>query len=170
MLSQLSCEAIQESVNGKTAEIAPRLQNKKGKPLSKFTLYKMQEPSETFTDSGITNDVDRIIKLMQTSIDLGTPEEQALSPLHHMAAQFRRIVLDPLPLSAEPLSAIVHELTRTISEFSDLTKETAEAIDARGPGGERITQQEKRVVNKQGWEALRQIARIMTAVEQAEVL
>lgn len=148
-----SYEAIQTAIGGKTVEHAKRL------GLSTSLVNKWQEPSTDFTDSGAFNPLDRIETIMETALINGSSKKASFTPLQYLAERFNHICI-PIPEQKGDLKEISDELLRLISEFGDVTKETAEAMVEDG-----INRNECRRIQKEVWELIRQALRFSYKVE-----
>lgn len=141
-----SYEAIGRAVAGKTVEHAKKLH--KSVPL----LHKWMEPSTDFNDSGAYNPLDRIETIIESSLSLGTPPDDAAAPIQFLAERFNYILI-PIPKTTDSLEVISQELLKTCSEFGDLSRVASRAlIDKRLRGSEAAK------IEKEAWDLIRQVA------------
>jgi hypothetical protein len=113
--------------------------------LSTHILYKWMEPHTDFTESGAFNPLDRLITVSRTALRCGKPEAEALSPLQCYAHEFHRVILE-VPKAIGSTKEITEELSKVMKEFSDLTAETAHAIEDG-----RISAPEAERIHKEVW-------------------
>jgi hypothetical protein len=144
-----SYEAIHSAIDGATVEHARRLH------LSSSLLGKWQEACSDYTDSGCFNPLDRIETLVQTSLNLGTSQDKALAPVQYLAERFGLVVLS-IPCEKSSVRSCEKELLHVIEEFGDLARESARALDDGA-----IRRREAENIKREGWEAIRQIARFV---------
>lgn len=150
-----SYEAIATAINRDTVKQAKAL------GLSTSLLAKWQEPSTDFTDSGAYNPLDRILTIMKTSQELGTPLEAALAPLLFLAQSLNCAII-PLPSAGQCLNNVTKQLYRVIKEFGDLIKESSDAIKDG-----RITPDERRRVEKEGQQLLYHLGLFLKLIQEA---
>jgi transcriptional regulator with XRE-family HTH domain len=141
-----SFEAIQKAINGKTVEFAKRL------GLSTSLINKWQEPSTDYTDSGAYNPLDRIEGVIQKSLEMGNPREDACAPIQYLNEKFDIIGIFMSKGSVE-LAEVSNELLKTITEFGHLSQEASLAL-ADG----KITAREYAKIEKEAWHLIRQVA------------
>lgn len=127
-------DAIQRAIAGKTVAHSKALH------LSVSSVNKWQEPSKDFDDSGSYNPLDRIETIIETSLKLDTPREDALAPIQYLAASFNCLLI-PLPNENPSLKNMHYELAALVKEFGHLMEKSADAM-ADG----RITADELRAV------------------------
>jgi hypothetical protein len=132
-----SFDAIQRSIAGKTVLHAKELH------VSTSLVNKWQEPSTDFTDSGAYNPLDRVEKIIETSLKLETPREDALAPIQYLADRFNCLLI-PLPDKSPTLKNMHAQLAELVKEFGHLMEGTAEAM-ADG----RITAEELRIIDRE---------------------
>jgi hypothetical protein len=151
-----SHEAMQRSIAGKTVEHAKKLH------LSTPMINKWQEPSIDFNDSGAFNPLDRIETIIETSLSLGVSNEEATAPIQYLAERFGKIVIN-LPEIISKTEDLPHELLKTISEFGDLSRESATTMKAGGV----IKPQAAKRIEKEAWELIRQVSVFLQKVNAA---
>jgi hypothetical protein len=150
-----SFEAIQKAIKGKTVDFAKRL------GLSTSLIGKWQEPSTDYTDSGAYNPLDRIEMIIEKSLEMGNPREDAFAPIHYLAEKFHLITI-PIPAAhAQTNTEASEELLKTITEFGHLAEEASIAL-ADG----KISAREYLKMEKEGWELIRQVAIFMQKAKQ----
>ncbi|NVN92481.1 MAG: hypothetical protein HXX11_18045 [Desulfuromonadales bacterium] len=130
-------DAIRRSISGKTVLHAKELH------VSTSLLYKWQEPSTDFTDSGAFNPLDRIEKIIKTSLELNTAREDALAPVQFLADRFNCLLI-PLPEQSPTLKNMHSQLAVLVKEFSHLMEGTARAMEDG-----RITAEELRAIDRE---------------------
>jgi hypothetical protein len=148
-----SYEALNNAIGKNTKEHAKALH------VSSALVYKWQEPSTDFEDSGAYNPLDRLETIIQSALNLGASPDDAFSPVYYLAEQFNLVVV-PMPDEAGDISTLSQELLKTVAEFGDLTKEAAGAM-ADG----KITPHEFCVIEREAWELIRQVAAFAGASE-----
>lgn len=152
-----SHEAIQSAVAGKTIEHAKRLR------LGTSVLYKWQEPSTDFTDSGSLNPIDRIETIVETAISLGTCREKAIAPIQYLNERFGIIGIT-VPDKQVCHKELSKELLQAIKEFGDLASCASKALSDGG-----ISRKDNTDISREGWNLLRQVALFMHQVGKAAV-
>lgn len=148
-------EAIQRAIAGKTVIHAKELH------LSTSCLGKWQEPTADFTDSGAFNPLDRIEKIIETSLKLETPREEALAPIQYLAQRFNCILV-PLPITSPTLKNIQVELSHTVKEFSHLMEKSADAM-----ADHVITAEERRRIEREGQHLMHHLGCFLELVKEA---
>ena len=152
-----SYEAIQRAVAGKTIEHAKKLH--KSVPL----LHKWMEPSTDFNDSGTYNPLDRVETIIETSLSMGSPLDDALAPIQYLAEHFNLICIS-IPKTTGKMEELSKELLKTISEFGDLSKEAAESMKNGS-----ISPKEAKRIEKEAWELIRQVSVFIQKVNLAAI-
>jgi len=166
-----SYEAIQKAINGKTIEHAKKL------GLSAALLHKWQEPCTDFTDSGAYNPLDRIETIIETSIALGIPKEEAFAPIFFLAQKFN-LILTPLDsaLRLRPgpaqqpkeekskISELSEDLLTAIGKFGDLAKDVSEALLDK-----KITKLEAEQINKAGWQLIENVNFFIKKIKESNL-
>lgn len=148
-----SHEALQLAINRQTKEHAKRL------GLSWSTVNKWQEPSEDFTDSGTLSPLDRLERIIETSLILNEPRENAFAPLHYLDQRFGRVCLDVVKPAHAPVDS-AKELLRVIKDFGELAAAASAALDDN-----RITKKEAHAIINEWQELIRQGAVFIEAVK-----
>ncbi|NOZ67973.1 MAG: hypothetical protein GXP46_01690 [Deferribacteres bacterium] len=148
-----SYDALNKAIGGKTREHAKAL------GLSTALLYKWQEPSTDWTDSGSYNPLDRIETIIETALKLGQGRNDAFAPLHYLARRFNQILI-PAPSSATCLKELQQALMKTIKEFSDLARASAAALEDG-----RLDPREAEQIKKEGWELIEQASAFVKLIE-----
>lgn len=136
-----SYEALQKAIDRKTREHAKRL------GLSLSTVNKWQEPADDYTDSGALNPLDRIERIIETALILGTPQEHAFAPMHYLDVRFGRVCVDHVPTSPEKNNT-TEALLQAIKEFGELASVASAALEDG-----RLTRKEARDIMTE-WEDL----------------
>ncbi|MEJ2697980.1 MAG: hypothetical protein P8013_15210 [Candidatus Sulfobium sp.] len=150
-----SYESIVRAVGTRAADFAKRLR------LGTRQIYRWMEPSADFTDSGSLNPVDRVEHIVETSLALGKPVEDAHAPILYLEERFGRVsfLLPPEnPCAAE----ISQELLKTVKEFGELAEAAGKALSDG-----KITSLEFKAINSEGWELIRQTAAFIKKAEAA---
>ncbi len=137
-----SWEAMACAINGKTKDVAKALH------LTTALIYKWQEPSADFTDSGAFNPLDRLETIIQESLSQGTPTAKAYAPIHYLAQKFH-LCCFPLGRKSVGTVDLARNLMKTIEEFGHLT-----AISAAAFADGDISQHDAVRINKEGWELI----------------
>lgn len=114
-------DAIKRAIAGET------LIHSKALHLSVSSVNKWQEPSKDFDDSGSYNPLDRTETIIETSIKLGTPREDALAPIQYLASVFNCLLI-PLPNETPTLKNMHTELAALVKEFGHLMERSADAM------------------------------------------
>jgi len=148
-------EALHRAISGKTVQHAKELH------LSTSTVNKWQEPTTDFTDSGAFNPLDRIEKIIETSLKLQTPRENALAPIQFLTQRFNCLLV-PLPENTPSLKNLQVELSNTVKEFSHLMEQSAEAM-ADGV----ITAEERRKIEREGHHLIHHLGSYLEMVKEA---
>lgn len=150
-----SFEAIQRSIKGNTVLHAKELH------LSTSTVNKWQEPTTDFTDSGAFNPLDRIETVVETSLKLQIPREDALAPLQFLAQRFNCILV-PLPESSPTFKTLQSQLSATVKEFGQLMSKSGDAMEDNC-----ITPDERRVIEAVGERLKHKICSYLELVREA---
>lgn len=132
-----SFDAIARAIAKHTVQVSKALH------LSVSSVNKWQEPSKDFDDSGSYNPLDRIETIIETSLKLETPREDALAPIQYLASAFNCLLI-PLPYENPSLKSLHAELAALVREFGHLMEKSAEAM-ADG----RITAEELRALEQE---------------------
>jgi hypothetical protein len=140
-----SYEALQKAIAGHTADHAKRL------GLSTILLNKWQEPHVDYTDSGAYNPLDRIEAIIEKSLELGIPPDDAFAPIYFLSQQFNLITIHIPEEIKEGQKEIYMELSKCIKEFSDMTGEVSKALEDG-----RIDKLEYKRIEKETWELVQQ--------------
>lgn len=130
-------DAIRRAIAGTTVIHAKELH------VSTSLVNKWQEPSTDFTDSGAYNPLDRVEKIVETSLKLETPREDALAPLQYLADRFNCLLI-PLPDKSPSLKTMHTQLAMLVKEFSHLMDSTSAAMEDG-----RITAEELRTIDRE---------------------
>jgi len=147
-------EALQRCIDGKTVLHARELH------LSTSSLSKWQEPTLDFSDSGAFNPLDRIEKIVETSLKLGTAQEDALAPIQYLAQAFNSILI-PLPKETPTLKNIHFQLYETVKKFGGLMEKSAQAM-ADG----RITPAERQDLEVAGHHLLHHVGTLLQLFQE----
>lgn len=151
-----SYEAIQRTVKGETVLHAKELH------LSSSTVGKWQEPTTDFTDSGAFNPLDRIEKIIETSLKLGkTVREDALAPIQFLAQRFN-CVLVPLPEKSPTLKNLQAQLSNTVKSFGQLMEQSADAMEDNI-----ITGNERKDIERMGQHLMHHLGCYLEMVKEA---
>ncbi|PWT78607.1 MAG: hypothetical protein C5B59_01440 [Bacteroidetes bacterium] len=150
-----SYEAVQRSIAGKTVAHAKALH------LSTSSVSKWQEPAIDFSDSGSFNPLDRIETIMQTSLHLGTPREDALAPIHYLAHRFHGLFI-PLPDHSPSLKNLQVQLSTTVKEFGHLLERSYEAMEDGI-----ITGDERKRIDREGQHLMHHLCCYLQLVKEA---
>lgn len=153
-----SFEAIHRAVAGKTVLQAKELH------LSTSTVNKWQEPTTDFTDSGAFNPLDRIEKIVETSLKLEIPREDALAPLQFLANRFNCLLIPCLP-HTHTLESLQAELANTVKEFGHLMQQAADAM-----ANHIITPDERRKIEREGQHLIHHLCSYLELVKEASEL
>jgi len=149
-----SFEALQAAINGRTVEHARRL------GLSTSMVNKWQEPHTDFTDSGAYNPLDRIETVVETALDTGMSFEQATTPIQYLNERFGIIGI-ALPAVPE-VGGLSNELLKAIKEFGELAEAASKSLEDG-----KITAKEYALIEKEGWELIRQVTTFVNAAGEA---
>jgi hypothetical protein len=150
-----SYEAIQRAIAGKTVLQAKELH------LSTSTVNKWQEPTSDYTDSGAFNPLDRVEKIIETSLKLQISREDALAPIQFLASRFN-CVLIPLPETSSTLKNLQSQLSHTVKEFSHLMESSADAMVDNI-----ITADERRRIEREGQHLMHHLGCYLEMVKEA---
>jgi len=148
-----SYEALQKAIQGRTVEHARML----GKSTS--LIAKWQEPHTDFTDSGAYNPLDRIEAIVEKALAL-VPREDALAPVYWLNERFNLIAI-PITVTASD-SEISKGLLKTVKEFGELASEASKALEDG-----KFTPQEFKRVEKEGWDAIKEIAAFLNKAKDS---
>lgn len=148
-------EAIHNAIAGKTVAHAKELH------LSSSTVGKWQEPTTDFTDSGAFNPLDRIEKIIETSLKLGTVREDALAPIQFLATRFNCFLV-PLPDQSPNLKNLQAQLSHTVKEFSHLMAQSADAM-----ADNVITGDERKRIEREGQHLMHHLGCFLEMVKEA---
>jgi len=150
-----SYEALHRAISGKTVAHAKELH------LSTSTVNKWQEPTTDFTDSGAFNPLDRIEKIIETSLKLQTPREDALAPVQYFARRFNCCLI-PLPEVSLSLKNLQSQLSHTVKEFSHLMEQSADAM-----ADNIITGDERKRIEREGQHLMHHLGCYLELVKEA---
>ncbi|MBN1548146.1 MAG: hypothetical protein JW902_15950 [Syntrophaceae bacterium] len=150
-----SWEAMACAIDGKTKDVAKALH------LTTALVYKWQEPSADFTDSGTFNPLDRLETVIQETLSCGTPEEKAYAPLRYLAEKFN-LCCFPIVRKHADADDLAKDLMKTITDFGQLTAISAEAF-----GDGYISRNDALRINKEGWELVNQVLHFLELVNSA---
>jgi Phage regulatory protein CII (CP76) len=148
-----SHESILRAIGTRAVDFAKRLR------LSTRLVYRWMEPSVDYTDSGALNPVDRIEHIVETSLALGRPVEDAHAPIIYLEERFGRVSF-MLPAVSTCAGEVSQELLKTVKEFGELAEVASKALDDG-----RITRREFEAINSAGWELIRQTAAFVKKAE-----
>jgi hypothetical protein len=133
----------------------------KARRCSTSMIYKMTEPSSDFSDSGTLNDVDRLALHILTALGCSRTKAQATAPTQCLAHMFDQVVID-IPRALNTPKQVTEELARTIAEFSDVTAETARALEDG-----RISAIEAERIHKEVWQLIRAAVAFEARVQES---
>jgi hypothetical protein len=150
-----SHEAIQASISGNTVIHAKELH------LSTSTVNKWQEPTTDYADSGAFNPLDRIEKIIETSLKLKIPRENALAPMQYLAQQFNCILLS-IPTEKPTLKNISMQLALTVQEFGHLMENAAKAMDDG-----KISKEELKHIDREGHHLMHHLGLFLQMAQEA---
>lgn len=146
-----SYDALHQCIGRFTKEVAKRLHK------SSILIYKWQEPSTDFSESGSINPLDLIEATVDEAQRLGQGGA-ALAPIHWLNQRFNLV---SIPLGASGGHRDINDsLIKSIKEFADTAQAVSEAL-ADG----RISPDEARRIHKEGWEAVQAITALIYRVE-----
>ncbi len=149
-----SHEALRQAIGGATKFIAQALH------VSPILVYKWQEPSGGWPNSGKRNPLDTIRIIVETSLKLGRNKEDAFAPIHYLAREFGLIVIEA-PEAGGQLRELQQELMRSIKEFSDLMNTSSKALEDG-----KLQPYEAEEILKEGWELIEQVMKYLKKVSQ----
>ena len=135
-------KALNELFDGNVIEYARDL------GLSTKTLYRWQEPTTDFTDSGAYNPLDRLITMSATALRLGKSRKHALTLLRCHADNLHQATVDIQPTMRSP-KEIMAELSSLIKEFSTVTAATSTALSDG-----RISRLDSYNIQRASWELI----------------
>lgn len=146
-----SYEALERCIGRNTVAVAKALHR------SVALVHKWKEPTTDFSDSGALNPLDRIETTIRTAMAEGQGRAAALAPVEYLAQRFGLCVVT-LPESAA-LPSLLRCSHRSIKEFGEFIAELSGSLEDG-----RISPTERRRIEKEGLEALQQIAVILQLV------
>lgn len=148
-----SYEILEDTIRRDTLEVAQAC------GLSTSLISKWKEPHGDFTDSGARNPLDRIACVMETVFKISP--ERALLPLKWLAERFG-FVLVPLPQNQKGLRDAHQHLMTLIADFGKLMQDSTAALEDG-----RITVEECRQLQTDGYELQEEVAIYLDAIEKA---
>jgi hypothetical protein len=91
-------------------------------------IYKWTQPNGDYGDSGALNPIDKLAMGITAAMGLGVSKADATAPIQCLANIFDMVVIE-IPKALSTPKEVTEELSKVIAEFSDLTAETAKALD-----------------------------------------
>ena len=145
--------ALKRAIKDKAGEFARAL------GVSSSMIYKWTEPHTDYTDSGAYNPLDRLIGIIEKSLALGTPADDAFAPVQCVAEHFGGTFIPPIK-TAKSTAEITRELSRVMKEVSDVMRVSAKSLEDNN-----LSQKEKKEIVGESWEAVRQLIRYIMKVQ-----
>lgn len=146
--------ALNRCIGKNSVAVAKRLRR------SVQLIYKWQEPATDFSESGTHNPLDTIEEIIEISMREGQKSDDALAPVHYLAQRFGLICLPNGLKKSDDLTS--KQLVKMIKEFADLAQAASDAL-----GDNKISINEARVIDQEGWEAVRAITAFLYKVEES---
>lgn len=147
-----SHEALDRAIGRNAVEFSARISK------SSELVNKWREDRRS---SGAINPLDWVERLVEISLQIETPFEDATAPIQYLAERFGLIVI-PLPKIDNRQAAVSEELLKTIHEFGDLAQVTSVALRDGN-----ITWKEHDSISREAWELIRQVAVFLQRVDAA---
>lgn len=82
---------------------------------------------DELNDTGKLNPIDRLEKIMRTSLGQMLPERDALAGLHCLAEKFNHVCVR-LPMPSDTLNDMTQELAQTVKEMGDFMAAYGQAL------------------------------------------
>jgi len=155
--NQKSYEALNLAIGRHSGEVAKALGR------SRNLVYRWQEPSGDWSDSGAWNPLDRLEAVIKTAIECGQGDD-AFEPVRWLCERFGFVAVK-LPASGQADLKILRALLEEIREFGELVAAVEESIGEGSDGGAVITRRESRRILTEGRDLIRQTSHLMELVK-----